>query len=165
MVKAYSSRVGEGPFPTELENEVGHWIREQGHEYGTTTGRPRRCGWIDLVALRYATRVNGYSGIALTRLDILSGLNEIKLCVGYRLPDGTLTEEYPLDADVLGHSSAVYEEMPGWEENICAARTLEDLPDNARAYSERVSELLGVPLALISVGAERGDLIARRWPF
>ena len=165
VVKAYSSRVGEGPFPTELENEVGHWIREQGHEYGTTTGRPRRCGWIDLVALRYATRVNGYSGIALTRLDILSGLNEIKLCVGYRLPDGTLTEEYPLDADVLGHSSAVYEEMPGWEENICAARTLEDLPDNARAYAERVSELLGVPLALISVGAERGDLIARRWPF
>ena len=164
VVKAYTSRVGEGPFPSELKGEIGSWIREQGHEYGTTTGRPRRCGWIDVVCLRYAMRVNGYTGLAITRLDVLTGLNELKLCTGYRLPDGTVTEDYPLDTYRLAEVSAVYETMPGWEENISPARSWDELPQNARAYAQRVSDLLGVPTDLISVGAERNDLIALRWP-
>ena len=164
VVKAYTSRVGKGPFPTELKTETGDWIREQGHEYGTTTGRPRRCGWIDLVSLRYAAQVNGYTGIALTRLDILTGLDQIKICTGYHLPDGSVTQDYPIDTDVLGQVSAVYETMPGWEEPISAARAYGQLPEQARSYCERIAELLGVPLALISVGAERNDLIALRWP-
>ncbi len=164
VVKAYTSRVGAGPFPTELMGETGDWIRERGQEYGTTTGRPRRCGWLDLVCLGYAARVNGFTGLALTRLDILSGLDEIKLCTAYRLPDGTELETYPLDTDILAQSQAVYESVPGWEEDISAVRTFEDLPTNAKRYCKRVSELLKIPIDLISVGAERDDLIALRWP-
>ncbi|MBM3187880.1 MAG: adenylosuccinate synthase, partial [Chloroflexi bacterium] len=164
VVKAYTSRVGKGPFPTELEDDLGHWIRERGREYGTTTGRPRRCGWVDVVSLRYAMRVNGYTGLALTRLDVLSGLNELKMCVAYRLPDGSVTEDYPLDTNVLGAAEAVYETMPGWEEDISGARMWEDLPETVRAYAQRLSELLGVPVDLLSVGAERNDLVALRWP-
>ena len=164
VVKAYTSRVGQGPFPTELEDEIGHWIRERGQEYGTTTGRPRRCGWVDVVSLRYAMRANGYTGLALTRLDVLSGLNELKLCVAYDLPDGSTTEDYPLDTNVLGQARAVYETMPGWEDNISAARTWEELPESVQAYAQRLSELLGVPIDLLSVGAERSDLVALRWP-
>ena len=164
VVKAYTSRVGSGPFPTELHDAVGDWIIERGHEYGTSTGRRRRCGWIDLVSLRYAARINGLTGIALTRLDILSGLNELKLCVRYRLPDGTETCEYPLDTNVLAQTEAVYESLPGFEEDISGARSFAELPENAQAYCQRVAELLGVPLALISVGAERNDLVALRWP-
>jgi len=156
--------VGKGPFPTELEDDLGHWIRERGREYGTTTGRPRRCGWVDVVSLRYAMRVNGYTGLALTRLDVLSGLNELKLCVAYRLPDGSLTEDYPLDTNVLSAANAVYETMPGWEEDISGARMWEDLPETVQAYAQRLSELLGVPVDLLSVGAERNDLVALRWP-
>ena len=164
VVKAYTSRVGSGPFPTELHDAVGDWIIERGHEYGTSTSRRRRCGWIDLVSLRYAARINGLTGIALTRLDILSGLNELKLCVRYRLPDGTETCEYPLDTNVLAQTEAVYESLPGFEEDISGARSFAELPENAQAYCQRVAELLGVPLALISVGAERNDLVALRWP-
>ena len=164
VVKAYTSRVGKGPFPTELQDEIGDWIRERGHEYGTTTGRPRRCGWIDVVSLRYAMRVNGYTGLALTRLDVLSELNELKLCVAYRLPDGSITEDYPLDTNVLAQASAIYETMPGWEENVSSARTWEELPASVQAYAQRLSELLGMPVDLLSVGAERSDLVALRWP-
>jgi adenylosuccinate synthase len=164
VVKAYTSRVGAGPFPTELTDETGDWIVEHGQEYGTTTGRRRRCGWIDLVSLRYAARVNGFTGIALTRVDILAGLDEVKLCVAYRMPDGTVTEDYPLDTTALAQAEAVYETMPGWQDGISAARTMEELPEKAQAYCRRVSELLGVPIALISVGAERNDLVALRWP-
>ncbi|MEA3406474.1 MAG: adenylosuccinate synthase [Chloroflexota bacterium] len=164
VVKAYTSRVGAGPFPTELTGETGDWIRERGHEYGTTTGRPRRCGWLDLVALRYAARVNGFTGLAITRLDILSGLEKINLCTTYRLPDGTEMETYPLDAKVLAQAEAVYETVPGWQRDISAVRTFEDLPAKAKGYCNRVSELLKIPIDLISVGAERDDLIALRWP-
>jgi adenylosuccinate synthase len=164
VVKAYTSRVGTGPFPTELIDEVGDWIVEQGHEYGTTTGRRRRCGWIDVVSLRYAAQMNGFSGLALTRLDVLSGLNELKICTGYRLPDGTRTELYPGDSELLAQVTAEYETMPGWEEDISSVRVLDELPETARAYCARVAELVGVPIALISVGAERQDLIALRWP-
>jgi adenylosuccinate synthase len=164
VVKAYTSRVGEGPFPAELVDATGEWIRERGHEYGTVTGRPRRCGWIDLVGLRYSSRVNGFTGVALTRLDVLTGLDEIKLCVAYRLPDGTETRDYPLDTGVLSEASALYETMPGWNDDISPVRAWQDLPPNARAYCERISELLGVPIDLISVGAERRDLVVIRWP-
>ena len=164
VVKAYTSRVGTGPFPTELTDEVGDWIVNQGNEYGTTTGRRRRCGWLDVVSLRYAAQVNGFSGIALTRLDVLSGLNELRICTGYRLPDGTVTDRYPNDTDILGQVTAEYETFPGWEDDIHAARTLEELPATAQAYCERVAELMGVPVALISVGADRQDLVALRWP-
>jgi adenylosuccinate synthase len=164
VVKAYTSRVGTGPFPTELFDEVGDWIVTQGNEFGTTTGRRRRCGWLDIVSLRYAARVNGFSGIALTRLDILSGLNEVRICTGYRLPDGSLTDDYPADTDLLERVTAEYETLPGWEDDIHGARSLEELPATAQAYCRRVAELLGVPVALISVGAERQDLVALRWP-
>jgi adenylosuccinate synthase len=164
VVKVYTSRVGAGPFPTELKDETGDWIVERGHEYGTTTGRRRRCGWIDIVSLRYAMRVNGYTGLALTRLDVLNGLNEIKLCVAYRMPDGSVTEDYPLDTELLGQATAVYESMPGWSDDISHIRSLRDLPAAAQVYCLRISELLGVPIDLISVGAERNDLVALRWP-
>ena len=164
VVKAYTSRVGAGPFPTELFDETGDWIVETGHEYGTTTGRRRRCGWIDAVCLRYAARINGYTGIAITRLDILTGLDEINICVGYRLPDGSETVDYPLDTELLGQVEPIYETMPGWTEAISDIRSFDDLPENAAAYCRRLVELLGVPADLISVGAERNDLIAQRWP-
>jgi adenylosuccinate synthase len=165
VVKAYTSRVGAGPFPAELLDDTGNWIREKGHEYGTNTGRPRRCGWLDIVALRYAARINGFTGLAITRLDILSGLPEIKICVGYRLPDGSVTQDYPVDTDLLGQVCAVYETWPGWDVSFSAAREWDDLPANAQAYCRRISELLRVPIHFVSVGAERSDLVALHWPF
>jgi len=164
VIKAYTSRVGKGPFPTELTDETGDWIVERGHEYGTTTGRRRRCGWIDLVTLRYAARINGFTGVAVTRLDVLSGLQEVKLCVGYRLPDDTVTEYYPPDTNVLAQTTAIYETMPGWQGDISSARSWDDLPPDARAYCQRISEWLDVPIDLISVGAERSELVALHWP-
>jgi len=164
VVKAYTSRVGAGPFPTELTDQVGDWIVEKGQEYGTTTGRRRRCGWIDLVSLRYAARINGFTGLAITRLDVLTGMEEIKLCTAYRLPDGSIIEDYPADTRVMAQAQAVYEAMPGWNEPISAARQFGDLPSQAQAYCQRISQLLDVPIEMISVGAERNDLIVLRWP-
>jgi adenylosuccinate synthase len=164
VVKVYTSRVGSGPFPTELHDATGDWLVEQGQEYGTTTGRRRRCGWIDLVALNYAARVNGLTGLALTRLDVLSGLDEVKLCVAYRLPDGAVTEEYPFDTEIMGQVEAVYETMPGWQDHFHSARRWQDLPEMAQAYCQRISDKLDVPICMISVGAERNDLVALRWP-
>jgi adenylosuccinate synthase len=164
VVKVYTSRVGQGPFPTELKDATGDWIVEKGHEYGTTTGRRRRCGWIDLVSLRYAARLNGFTGLVLTRLDVLSGLDEVKLCVAYRLPDGTITEDYPLDTEVMSQATAIYETMPGWQGEFSGARTWAELPLNAQAYCQRISDLLQIPIDLISVGAERSDLIVLRQP-
>lgn len=164
VVKVYTSRVGSGPFPTELKDEVGDWIVTQGNEYGTTTGRRRRCGWIDLVSLRYAARVNGFTGLALTRLDVLTGLNAINLCVAYRLPNGTVTDNYPLDTELLAGATPVFETMAGWEDSISAVRSFDALPPTAQAYCQRISELMEVPIDVISVGAERNDLVALRWP-
>ncbi len=164
VVKGYTSRVGAGPFPTELKDAIGDWIVERGHEYGTTTGRRRRCGWIDIVSLRYSARINGFTGLALTRLDVLSGLNEIKLCVAYRLPDGTITEDYPLDLQVLAQAVPVYETMPGWEEDLGKIRHWDELPTSARQYCQRISDLLNVPIDLVGVGPERNDLVVLRWP-
>jgi len=164
VVKAYTSRVGTGPFPTELHDEVGDWIVEAGHEYGTTTGRRRRPGWLDAVGLRYAARVNGFSGIALTRVDVLGGLDEVCICTGYRLPDGSVTEHYPADTDMLAAVEPVYERHPGWDADISHVRVWDELPANVRSYCERVAELLGVGVDLVSVGAERDDLVPLRWP-
>jgi len=164
VVKAYTSRVGAGPFPTELTDKIGDFIVEQGHEYGTTTGRRRRCGWIDIVTLRYASRVNGFTGMALTRIDVLSGLDEIKLCVAYRLPDGSVIEDYPSDTTVLATAEPVYESMPGWSGSFSDARSWDALPTAVQSYCQRVSDLLDVPIDFCSVGAERDDLVALRWP-
>lgn len=158
VAKAYTTRVGEGPFPTELADEIGAFIQKQGGEFGTTTGRPRRCGWYDGVIGRYAVRINGLDFLAITKLDVLSGLEKIKLCAGY-LYRGDLIEEFPASLKVLRECQPVYEEFPGWQEDITGARKLADLPANARRYLERVSEVSGVPIALIGVGSKRSQTI------
>lgn len=158
VVKAYTSRVGDGPFPTELLNSIGSDIRDRGHEYGTTTGRPRRIGWLDSVVLRHAARVNGLTGIAVTRLDVLDGLSELKIAVAYRYR-GEIIHEFPDSAEMLELVEPEYETLPGWKDPITRARRLEDLPKEARTYLDRISELSGTPLVLVSVGRERTNTI------
>lgn len=159
VLKAYTSRVGDGPFPTELLNATGTNIRERGQEYGTTTGRPRRVGWLDGVALRQAARVNGLTGVVVTRLDVLDSMPELQLSVGYRLKDGSTTKEFPDRAEALETVEPIFEAMPGWQEPTTQVRRLEDLPEAARRYLDRISELTGVPVVMVSVGAERTHTI------
>ncbi len=159
ITKAYSTRVGSGPFPTELENEVGDQLRNQGGEFGTTTGRPRRCGWLDLVGLKYAARLNGMSGLAITKLDVLSGLDKLQVAVRYRHPEGATFEEFPYHQSVLHRVAAEYEELPGWSEDIGGARSEDDLPDAARQYLRFISDFVGVPIRLIGVGPGREQVI------
>jgi adenylosuccinate synthase len=154
VAKAYTTRVGDGPFPTELNNEIGDRIREIGNEYGTTTGRPRRVGWFDSVVVRHARRVSGITGLSLNSLDVLSGLESVKICTGY-LYRGELITHYPASLKMLSECEAVYEELPGWSEDITGVRRMEDLPANTRRYVERVSELTGIPIAIFSVGRNR----------
>ncbi|MCK4626774.1 MAG: adenylosuccinate synthase [Phycisphaerae bacterium] len=158
IVKAYTSRVGAGPFPTEQDNEIGDCLREQGHEYGTTTGRPRRCGWFDATAVRYAADLSGVDELALMLLDVLSGFKTLRICTGYRV-DGVDLGVFDSVASVMDRVECVYEDMPGWEEDITSAKKFSDLPANARAYVERISALVGRPVGLISVGPERGQTI------
>ena len=158
VTKAYTTRVGNGPFPTELLDETGERIRELGREYGSTTGRPRRCGWFDAPILRLATRINGLTSIALTRLDVLDTLESLKLCVGYRFDDPTL-DEFPSDPRVLAQCEPIYEEMEGWRCPTTEMRRFANLPENARSYIERIAELSGAPVALVSVGPERESTI------
>jgi adenylosuccinate synthase len=158
ICKAYTTRVGEGAFPTEQLNATGERIRERGKEYGTTTGRPRRIGWLDVVGLRYAAQVNGLDWLAVTLLDVLSGLPEVKLCTGYRY-QGEVMRELPVDRRVLAHAEPVYETLPGWTEEISSVTRFDDLPANARAYVRRVEELIGVRVALVSVGGRRDQTI------
>jgi adenylosuccinate synthase len=160
--KAYVTRVGEGPFPTEIEGPDQARMRELGGEYGTTTGRERRCGWLDLVALRFAVRVNGMTSLVLTKLDVLSSFAELPVCIAYRLPDGSLTEEFPAHQSDFHHAAPVYETLPGWSEPLDAAGSMEDLPATARAYVAFVEDRLGVEVCLISVGAERERVVAPR---
>jgi len=160
VVKGYSTRVGAGPFPTELTDEVGALLRDRGGEYGVTTGRSRRCGWIDLVALRYAGELNDPSAIALTKLDVLTGFEELKVCVAYRL-DGRTVERFPRSAAELDRSVPVYQSLPGWEESIAGARTFDDLPVEARNYVELIEEGCGAPAGLISVGPAPEETIVR----
>ncbi|AAM25815.1 MAG: Adenylosuccinate synthetase [Caldanaerobacter subterraneus] len=161
VVKAYTTRVGKGPFPTELKDEIGDFLREKGYEYGTTTGRPRRCGWIDIVMLRYAVRVSGITSLALTKLDTLTGLEKIKICTGYKI-NGKIIEDFPASLEELKMCEPIYEEMEGWSENIQDVRSFEDLPLNAKKYVKRLEELVGVEFSIISVGPEREETIVLR---
>ncbi|KRE53538.1 adenylosuccinate synthase [Paenibacillus sp. Soil522] len=154
VAKAYTTRVGDGPFPTEQDNEIGQLIRDKGHEYGTVTGRPRRVGWFDTVVVRHARRVSGITGLSLNSLDVLTGLETVKICTGYKLR-GEVIEIYPASLKLVSECEAIYEELPGWSEDISGAKTLEDLPVNTLNYLNRVSELTGIPIAIFSVGRNR----------
>jgi adenylosuccinate synthase len=160
VAKAYVTRVGEGPFPTEIEGPDHDKVREIGHEYGTVTGRNRRCGWLDLVALRYAVRVNGIDRLALTKLDVLSHFAELPVCTRYRLPDGVETEDFPAHQSDFHAARPVYETLPGWEEPLDACATIDDLPDAARRYVEFVERELEVEVTLIGTGADRESVLA-----
>jgi adenylosuccinate synthase len=162
LAKAYCTRVGGGPFPTELVDAVGDGLRKRGDEYGSVTGRPRRTGWLDLPALRYAVAVNGIDGLALTKLDVLTGLDEIKVCVAYRTPRGT-TEDFPIDE--LASATPIYDSVPGWAEDIGGARKLIDLPPAAQRYVERIERDASCPAIIVSVGSRRDQTIAVRDPF
>ncbi|GEN34666.1 adenylosuccinate synthase [Aneurinibacillus danicus] len=154
VAKAYTSRVGDGPFPTELHDEIGNRIREVGREYGTTTGRPRRVGWFDSVVVRHARRVSGITALSLNSLDVLSGLKTVKICAAYRYK-GEVIEHYPANLNILAECEPVYEELPGWDEDITGVRSLDELPENARHYVERITQLTGIPLSTFSVGPDR----------
>lgn len=159
LVKAYTTRVGAGPFVTEQDNETGNYIRERGHEYGTTTGRPRRCGWFDAFAVRYACDLSGVNELVLSLLDVLSGLDELKICTGYR-KNGKVVEDF--DPVALDGAEPIYETMPGWKQEITECRRFDDLPATAKAYVNRIEALLGRPVGVISVGADRMASIAHK---
>ena len=159
VAKAYCTRVGAGPFPTELHDDLGERMREAGGEFGTTTGRPRRTGWLDLVALRYATRVNGLTGLVITKLDVLTGIDPLRVAVRYLGPDGATFEEFPYHQSVLHKVSGELVELPGWQEDISEARSLEELPANAQAYLDYVSDFLGIPIVMVGVGPARDEMI------
>jgi adenylosuccinate synthase len=154
VAKAYTTRVGDGPFPTELHDEIGQRIREIGKEYGTTTGRPRRVGWFDTVVIRHARRVSGITGLSLNSLDVLSGLETVKICTSYKLR-GEIIEHYPANLNLLAECEAVYEELPGWDADLGNVRSLDELPETTRNYLNRLAELTGVPIAIFSVGRNR----------
>ena len=157
VCKAYTSRVGDGPFPTELFDEIGSRIREVGREYGTTTGRPRRVGWFDSVVMRHSKRVSGITNLCLNSIDVLTGLETVKICVSYRKPNGEEISHYPASLVELGQCEPVYEELPGWTEDITGCRTLDELPIEAQNYVRRVSELVGVKISTFSVGPDRNQ--------
>jgi adenylosuccinate synthase len=172
IAKAYTTRVGAGPFPTEITGEAGEALRQAGGEFGATTGRPRRCGWLDIAGLRLAVRWNGLSGLALTKLDVLSGLKRIKVCIGYRIEPqaggsgvAQVCDELPNDLDDLARATPVYEEMEGWSADLGQVRELEDLPLAAKRYIRRIETLLGVDCYLISVGPGRAETIMLKNPF
>ncbi|MFC1950113.1 adenylosuccinate synthase [Chloroflexota bacterium] len=158
VFKAYCTRVGSGPMPTELNDETGDLIRERAYEYGTTTGRPRRCGWFDAVAARFSTRINGFTGAVITRLDILDTLSHLKICVGYKV-DGQTIDYFPSSVTTLEKCQPVYQELPGWQTSIADIHQYEQLPVEARQYITRLEELISCPVNIISVGAERGQSI------
>ena len=164
IAKAYTTRVGGGPFPTELTDDLGNRLRETGAEYGAVTGRPRRCGWLDVAALRLAVRWNGLSGIALTKLDVLRGIPRIKICVGYTV-DGDARDELPTDSDEIARAQPVYEELDGWEADTSQVRDRDALPPAAKKYVARIESLAGVDLSLISVGPGRAETIVLKNPF
>jgi adenylosuccinate synthase len=161
IVRAYTTRVGSGPFPTELLDADGERLREQGAEFGTTTGRPRRCGWYDAVIARYSARINGVTDFVLTKLDVLTGFEQIPVCVGYRI-NGGVVDEMPMTQTEFHHAQPVYEELPGWDEDISEARSLDDLPKNARHYVEALESMTSVPISAIGVGPGRDATIAVR---
>jgi adenylosuccinate synthase len=160
IMKAYSTRVGGGPFPTEQDNKIGEYIRERGNEYGTTTRRPRRCGWFDAMAVKYSVDLCGITAICLTLLDVLSGLDELKICTGYTIR-GKKLDYFRADMDTLAEVEPVYETMPGWKEEITAIREFDQLPANCKAYVKKLESLVGAPIKMVSVGAERSATLMR----
>ena len=171
ITKAYTTRVGSGPFPTELydavnkQDPVGKYLAEKGNEFGATTGRARRCGWFDAAAMKRSIQINGVSGICLTKMDVLDGVEEIKICTGYKLEGGKSTDILPVGAEELACCVPVYESMPGWKESTVGVKTLEGLPAAARAYIKRIEEVCGVPVDMISTGPDREETIVLRHPF
>lgn len=164
IVKGYTTRVGSGPFPTEQENDIGMFLAKRGNEFGSVTGRPRRCGWFDAAALKRSIQINGVSGLCVTKLDVMDGLEEIKLCVGYTL-DGEKVDILPFGSDAVSKCVPVYETMPGWSESTFGAKRWEDLPANAQAYLTRIAEVCGAPVDIISTGPDREETIVMRHPF
>jgi adenylosuccinate synthase len=159
-MKAYSTRVGGGPFPTEQDNDIGNYIRERGNEYGTTTRRPRRCGWFDAMAVKYSVDLNGITAVAMTLIDVLSGLDHVNICTGYKYR-GQRLEFFRADMDTLAEVEPIYETLPGWRGNISACRHFEELPREAQQYVKRIEQLIGAPIKMVSVGAERNATIMR----
>jgi adenylosuccinate synthase len=164
VAKAYTTRVGEGPFPTELRDEIGDKIRERGGEYGATTGRPRRCGWFDAVVVNHSIRINGIREMVITKLDVLNDFDTIKICVGYRT-EGRVFYHVPSNLEILKRSEPVYEELSGWKTEVTGARTFEDLPTKARRYLKRIEKLTGTKISTISVGSERDETVGVKSPF
>lgn len=160
VMKAYCTRVGAGPFPTELDNDIGNNLREKGGEYGATTGRPRRCGWFDAVASRYSVLINGFTGINITKLDVLTGFDTIKIAVKYKY-NGNVLDAFPASADILENVEAEYIEMPGWTEDISSAKTISDLPKNAQDYVSKIEELLSCPVEFVGVGISRDQMATK----
>ncbi|MGB5453593.1 MAG: adenylosuccinate synthetase, partial [Sedimenticolaceae bacterium] len=164
IVKAYTTRVGAGPFPTELFDDDGEHLGTRGHEFGATTGRKRRCGWLDTVALRRSLQINSVTGMCITKLDVLDGLDTVKICVAYRL-DGQEVDIPPVGADRFERCEPVYIEMPGWKESTVGAKTRDELPETARSYLRKVEELCETPIDIISTGPDREETIVLRHPF
>ena len=164
ITKAYTTRVGSGPFPTELENDTGEMLRARGNEFGATTGRPRRCGWFDAAAMKRSIQINGVSGLCVTKLDVMDGMEEVQVCVGYRF-DGQLCDLLPVGAEDTARCEPVYETLPGWPGSTVGIRDYARLPLEARRYLERIQDILGVPIDMISTGPDRDETIVRRHPF
>ena len=165
IVKAYTTRVGSGPFPTELFDEVGAGLAERGHEFGSVTGRARRCGWFDAAALKRSIQVNGISGMCITKLDVMDGIENINICVGYMLPDGSQTDILPFGADAVADCVPIYETLPGWSESTVGVKDYDKLPANAKANLKRIEEVCGAPVAIVSTGPDREETIVLQHPF
>lgn len=165
IVKAYTTRVGSGPFPTELFDEIGQGLAERGHEFGSVTGRPRRCGWFDAAALKRSIQINGITGMCITKLDVMDGMDEIKICTGYTLPDGTSTDILPFGADAVEGCTPIYETIAGWKESTFGATSYDALPENAKKYLKRIEEVCGAPVAIVSTGPDREQTILIEHPF
>jgi adenylosuccinate synthase len=164
VTKAYTTRVGAGPFPSELFDETGRHLGEKGHELGATTGRQRRCGWVDAVSLRRAIALNSVSGLCMTKLDVLDGLDPVRICIAYGL-DGKESDTPPVGADRYAKVEPVYEDLPGWQGTTAGLTRFEEIPNEAHAYLDRLEELLGIPVDIISTGPDRNETIIRRHPF
>lgn len=159
ITKAYITRVGSGPFPTELFDETGEALQKNGHEFGATTGRPRRCGWLDLVALKYAIRANGITSLALMKMDVLSGFDEIKVCVSYKDENGLLVDDYPMNSSMIGSMTPIYESVPGWKEDVSTCTKIEELPQSAQDYLKKIETAVKIPIDVVSVGPGRKQTI------
>lgn len=164
ITKAYTTRVGSGPFPTELDDDIGKYLAERGHEFGATTGRARRCGWFDAAALKRSIQINGVSGLCVTKLDVMDGMETLQVCVGYKL-DGEFSELLPVGAELLAECEPIYEELPGWKDSTVGIQQFAQLPENARAYLRRIESICDVPVDVISTGPDRDETIVMRHPF